>query len=131
MSHVDSNVLTGLAVPVDYHHNAAVALVEQVISTGGGPLNVSEAVVLETLQVLRRRHGVGLKDAADGVLSLLLHEAFEVDSDVIEALTLVSRRPALGFVDALLLARARSTGAPVLTFDRSLERALARDAPAS
>lgn len=125
MRHADSNVLVGLTVPVDYHHASAVALLKRVIRADEGPVIVSEAIVLETLQVLERRYGVRPGVAAGDLRQLLLHEVFEVDSDVLSALEYACIRPALGFVDSLLLARTQSTGVPILTFDNPLQRAVA------
>jgi predicted nucleic acid-binding protein len=105
-------------------------MIERVQRADQGPVVVSEAVVLETLQVLGRRYGVRLEDAAADLAQALHHDVFESDPDVLEALGIVATRPALGFVDAVLLARARSSGAPVLTFDRALGRALASDSSA-
>jgi len=130
MRHIDSNVLVGLVVPVDYHHAAAVAMIERVYRADQGPVVVGEAVVLETLQVLWRRYGVRLDDAATDLSRALHHEVFEADLDVLHALHIVAAHPALGFVDAVLLSRAKSSRAPVLTFDRALGRALASDSSA-
>ncbi|TDB39787.1 MAG: type II toxin-antitoxin system VapC family toxin [Actinobacteria bacterium] len=124
MKLADTSWLVALLQAADCHHSRAVTLCDRIQVDGTGPILVTEAVVFETLQVLESRYGVSPANGAEAIGSLCGSEDFAIDPVALDALKIVAARPVLGFVDGLLIACARRDRAPVLTFDRALERAL-------
>ncbi len=127
MQLADTSWLVALLQEADCHHEGAVTLYELVRLKDLGPILVTEAVILETLQVLKRRYGTSQSCGAAAVGALCASERFAIGSVASAALAIAAARPALGYVDALLLARFRSDGVDVLTFDDALDRALVRE----
>ena len=129
MQLADTSWLVGLVQQADPHHAQAVQLLDQVRALGHGPVVVTEAAALETFQVLESLYGTPRSSSALAVSSLFRSDDFAPDPIVEAALHVVAENPRFGFVDALLLARSRTTGDGVLTFDLSLQRALASGTP--
>ncbi len=116
----DSSFLVGLIEEDDFHHQAALALLEDVQVLNLGPVIVGEVVVLETLQVMQRRHGTPSSHAALALCHLCNTLPFRCDPTVAAALRAAADRPALGFVDALIAQQALQTGSNILSFDSKL-----------
>ncbi|MHB1340419.1 MAG: PIN domain-containing protein [Coriobacteriia bacterium] len=129
MQLADTSWLVGLVQQADPHHVRAVQLLDQVRALGHGPIVVTEAAVLETFQVLESRYGTPHSSSAFAVSDLFRSDDFVPDPIVEAALRVVAENPRFGFVDALLLARSRTSCAGVLTFDIALQRALSSGTP--
>jgi predicted nucleic acid-binding protein len=116
----DSSFLVGLFEEDDFHHQVAVTMLEDVLAFGEDTIVIGEAVVLETLQVMERRHNTPPAEAAVGLSRVFGVRPFRCDPAVLRALHVAAERPALGFVDALVAERAAQTGSGLLTFDAKL-----------
>lgn len=125
----DTSFVVGLIEQRDVHHAVAVAIADDTAESESGPIVIGDAVVLESLQVMERRYGMRVATAATALLGVGEMEMFLMSSHAAEALRAVARCSALGFVDALTLARSRATDAEVLTFDRALQRTLSSGTP--
>ena len=120
MKLADSSFLVGLIEEDDFHHEAAVAIFDEVSASGHGPIVVDDSVLLETLQVMERRHGVLRSQAATTLARVCSMQEFRIDPAALQALRAVAGRPALGFVDALLAEQDLCSGSGILSFDRTL-----------
>lgn len=120
MRFADSSFLVGLIEEDDFHHEAALTLLEDVKALNLGPVIVGEVVVRETLQVMQRRYGTPPSAAALALCRVCSTLPFRCDPAVLSALRVTVARPALGFVDALIAEQALLTGSSILSFDGKL-----------
>jgi predicted nucleic-acid-binding protein len=119
MRAVDTNVLVRLLARDDPKQAAAA---ESFVAGGAW---VSHLVLAETTWVLSTVFSRTSVQIGAVIAQLLEHEALVVqDPDVVAlALTLLEKKPALGFSDCLILETARKAGHMALgTFDRDLGR---------
>ena len=122
--YIDTNALLSLLVPGRNADHRAV--VERVRELGG--MVVCEAVLTETMWVLEGAYGVKRAAAAGLVRDALGTEGLDAWGPELAdgALELVGGSPKLSIVDSLLAMRAQQSHG-VLTFDRGLAGAIARE----
>ncbi|KAF0207389.1 MAG: type II toxin-antitoxin system VapC family toxin [Actinomycetota bacterium] len=116
----DTSFLVGLIEDNDFHHEAALTLLEDVVAMNLGPVVVGEVVIRETLQVMERRYGTPRSVAALALCRVCSTQPFRCDPAVLLALRATVDRPALGFVDALIAEQSLLTDSRILTFDAKL-----------
>jgi len=127
---VDANVfLRALIEPPELYNrwmfDEATALFRQAAG-GEVQLLTSSAVIAEVAFMLTSRnvYGYGVGDTVERMEAIVsipnLH--FDRKADTLRALRLWAERPSMGYVDALLVAMAESSGAPLATFDKELRR---------
>jgi predicted nucleic acid-binding protein len=119
MRAVDTNVLVRLLARDDPKQ---VAAAESFVAGGAW---VSHLVLAETSWVLSSVFSRTSRQVAAAIAQLLEHESLSVqDPDVVAlAVSLLEKKPTLGFSDCLILETARKAGhLPLGTFDRDLGR---------
>ena len=126
MTLVDANVVLSLFVEDRPEHTKLALDAVREARANAAPLTVSESVLVEVCWVLERSYERDRAEMAADLREMFAETAIVAwDPSLAEdSLSLVSRKPTLSITDALLVCRARRTGAGVITFDRGLKRAL-------
>ena len=128
MIFIDTNVLIEATGRSDTERVAgrqatAQRLLDQV-AEGSVAATTSEAILVETANVLSLRHGYGLPVAdVASLLSAFVSSyglRFEPKRIYVRALSIWAERPALGFVDALTIAYAEQGDIQLASFDQQL-----------
>lgn len=125
----DANVVIALLAGPGDSHFAVVEQLVRDVEGRGERLIVTEGVLAETAWVLRSRLGMSQREVAGALLALLDSAAFDSWDPplVTQALRIMSDEPRLDVVDALLAARDSLGAGRVVTFDRVLASAIARE----
>jgi predicted nucleic-acid-binding protein len=128
MEVLDTNVIVRYLTEddVDHSRGAHAAFVE--IASGAKEVYLSEAVIVETVQVLEspRLYGLSRNEIATHLRRLLEYPGVRVPRQRVShrAIDLFEATRAVSFVDCLCVAHAeRLGGVPVLSFDRGFDRA--------
>ena len=116
---VDTNVLVRLLVGDDAEQTI---LAEQYVVQG---VWISHIVLIEAMWVLKHIYRQGPQAIADAVEMMLTHDSLSLEraGDVQAALQVFRQKPALGFIDCLIVQSAIAAGhVPLGTFDAGLAK---------
>jgi predicted nucleic acid-binding protein len=121
-------VIAAIAGPADSHGPTVERLVRE-IEEREERLIVTEGVLAETACVLRVRFEMSQREISGALLALLDSAAFDSWDPplVTDALRIMADDPRLDVLDALLAARDAAGSGRVVTLDRLLARAIARE----
>ena len=124
----DANIVVAALLGSADSHGGTVELLVRDIEARGERLIVTEGVLVETAWVLRARVGMTPREIAAALMALLDSAAFDSwDPELTTAaLCIMAGEPRLDIVDALLAARDSVGTCRVVTLDRVLARAVAR-----
>lgn len=127
----DTNVVLRYLLRDDPEQFAATEVFFEQVRTGAERAVILEGVLIECLYVLMKRYRVSRGDAAAALSGLLTYRGIVNHGKawLIDALNLFA---ATNFdpVDCLLLAKAKSDGMRVFSFDKALNKAAAKGRPA-
>ena len=127
---VDTNVFLRALIQTqepynEWMYNDATELFRQA-ARGDAHLLTSTAVIAEVAFMLTSRnvYAYGVEDTVARLEALISipNVHFDRKADTLRALQLWAERPAMGFVDALLVAMAESADASLATFDKGFRR---------
>jgi predicted nucleic-acid-binding protein len=131
MEVLDTNVIVRYLTEDDADHSQRAHAAFLAIASGAREVYLSEAVIVETVQVLesRRLYGLSRNEVATHLRRLLGYPGVHVPARRVShrAIDLFEATGAVSFVDCLCVAHAeRLGGVPVLSFDRGFDRASLR-----